>query len=82
MLERENDLQCHLTATPSTSGAAYGGRHNRSFQNDDEMNAQIKSVWNEIASHTGEIRKEMKKFVPRLKAEDKMSDYSIKTVFG
>ena len=46
------------------------------------MIAQIKSVWVENASNTGEICKEMKEFVPGLKAVEIMSDYSIKTVFG
>ena len=60
----------------------YEGRHNQPFANEDEMIARIKSVWNEVAADTDEIRKAMKQFVPRLRAVEEKGGYSIKTVFG
>ena len=60
----------------------YEGRHNRPFTNEQEMITKIKSVWNEVAKDTDEIRKAMKQFVPRLKAVEEKRGYSIKTVFG
>ena len=60
----------------------YADRHNKPFASEDEMKQRIKSVWNECASNTEEIRKAMRQFVPRLKAVRDKQGYSIKTVFG
>ena len=60
----------------------YAGRLNKPFKNELELKERIKSVWNECAKNTVEIRKAMKQFVPRLNAVADNNGYAIKTVFG
>ena len=60
----------------------YEGRMGKPFKNETELKRKIKSVWNECATNTTEIRKAFRQFLPRLKAVVEKNGYSIKTVCG
>ena len=60
----------------------YEGRMGRPFNDESELKQKIRSVWNECATNTEEIRKAFRQFVPRLRAVVDKDGYSIKMVYG
>ena len=60
----------------------YDGRYYYPFATIDELKRRIRDFWDECATDLPQIRKVMKRFLPRLEAVDAKEGGSIKTVFG
>ena len=60
----------------------YLGHHCQPFQSVEELKDRILEVWDECANDHKEIRKAVKRFLPRLQAVTSKDGGSIETVFG
>ena len=60
----------------------YAGRKGKPFSKEEELQREIRAVWQDCAADIATRRKAIRQLIPRLKAVREKNGHSIKMLFG